>query len=1061
LRGAARRVKLPMMFLRSAIKIAEWTGAILAGFALVIGGCMWLLSRGPLSLDWLAPYVATTFSQSKNGVSAQIDHTLISLGEGPSLQIIARGLHLKRTDGRAELALPEVALSLSPQAALLGEVAPTRIELHGARLHLLRSADGSFHFGLAGERLGNNDWAESLLQELSHPPDRNGAFGYLSEVRITNATLTVDDRKLDVTWEAQRLDATLRRGTEGFTGKLALAIERDGHSTQLQGDLEYQATPHRIRMALSFDNLRPALYAAAAPALAPFAAFDLPLGGQISMALDAETRRVTDFWCDLQLGQGRIVNDRFVGGALKIVEGTLRAVYDPTTQRLDLEHFSAKLNAPNGPMLDFAGAILQFDPLATTPLAFTGHGQIRGVSFDDLGQLWPEQSAVHARDWMMTHVLQGTVTHAEVTLGGTVLLGSSAGLVAKLDKVEGDFAYRDVAVQYLRPLSPVRNIDGTAHFNRAQFTLLPDGGTARDVKVTGKVVLTKLDTDNEEATIDVAIVGPLATVLDELNTKPLRYARALGVDPAGVKGTAKGDLHFHFPMKKGLRFAMVDYAAHGTLDGVAIDKILFDRDLTAGALRVTVDRGGVDLDGDAKLDGVPIALDWKENFTGDPIRTRYRLHGVFDDAARRKLGVDWLPEMLAGPVGLDLTFARHRNNFAESDVTLDLAAATLTIDKLGWTKKAGVPASAHFDIAARDELSARISNISIHGGGLDARLDISLTGGEADAKIGHVNIYRLTVGRTDVAGVVARRPEGGWSVQLHGRSFDASRWLDDMQKATPGNEPEPPLEIEAALDRVLLTSDRVIDNIRAKLFSDGVHWQTARIDAAPSPGKKITLRFGGAEGDRNFKLSSDDLGAVLRLLDISGKVEGGEVTVTARAEDNAKGRALSGKINGTNYRVVGAPAFARLISLASFTGAAALANGQGIPFSRMQSDFVLENGIIELRNARAYGEAIGINASGYFDYRSNKLDMSGTIVPAYLVNSLLSNIPVLGDLLMGGRGEGIFAANFRVSGSAADPGISVNPLSALAPGFLRGLFLFDAGTPGQDNARRTIVPNGG
>ncbi len=62
---------------------------------------------------------------------------------------------------------------------------------------------------------------------------------------------------------------------------------------------------------------------------------------------------------------------------------------------------------------------------------------------------------------------------------------------------------------------------------------------------------------------------------------------------------------------------------------------------------------------------------------------------------------------------------------------------------------------------------------------------------------------------------------------------------------------------------------------------------------------------------------------------------------------------------------------------------------------------------------------------------------------------------------MGGKGQGIFAAKFRVAGSAADPGISVNPLSAFAPGFLRGLFLFDAGNPTQDNAKRDVPPKGG
>ncbi|HEX4110912.1 MAG TPA: AsmA-like C-terminal domain-containing protein [Stellaceae bacterium] len=1050
------------MFLRSAINVAEWVGAVLGTLALVAGGCFWLLSRGPISLDWLAPYVAATFSQRELGVSARVDHTLIHLGAGPSLEIIARGLHLKRADGGTELALPEVALSLSPEAALLGKIAPTRIALHGARLNLLRAADGSFHLGLAGEQPGSNDWAESLLRELAHPPDHVGAFGYLTRVEVRDAGLTVDDRKLGVTWEAQRLDATLRRGTEGFAGDLALAVQRDGHLAQLHGDFQFESAPQHLRMTMSFDGLRPSLYAAATPALAPFAAFDLPLGGQISMTLGVGTRRVTDFWCDLQLGEGRIVNDRFAGGALKIARGTMRAVYDPTSGRLDLENFHAVLNAPNGPKLDFTGAVERFDPLSSEPQSFTGHLQVSDLAFSDFGQLWPQQVAIHAREWIMAHLLAGDMTQGDVRLSGKIQLGMAAGLSATVDKINGDFAYRDVAIQYFPPLAPVSHIDGTARFDRASFELTPKGGVSRDVRITsGTIHLTKLDTDSEEATIDLKLNGPLATILGELNSKPLRYAQALGIDPARVKGTASGALHFHLPMKKNLRFAQIDYSARGELNDIAIGKEFFDRDLTAGNLRLAVDRGKLDLAGTARLEGVPVTIDWTENFAGDPVRTRYRLQGTFDNGARRKLGIDWLTDTVSGPIGVDLAFARRRNDVASSDVTLDLGQASLSLARLGWKKKPGVPVSAHFTIAARDNLPTRIEGMRIHGGGLDAELDVTLSSGETDAKISRADIQHLTVGQTDVAGAIARRPEGGWSVQIHGANLNASTLLDDLQNSTPATTLEPPLMIDADLGRVILGPGRTLQNVHASMFSNGVHWQAARIDAALSPGKSLTLRYGAAAGDRNFRLASDDLGGLLRLMDISSRVQGGHLSVTAQAEDVGATRMLHGKFEGTNYRVVGAPAFARLLSAASFTGAAALMSGQGIPFSRVQGDFDLGNGKIDLSNARAYGEAIGINAHGRFDYRANTLDMSGTLVPAYLLNSLLSNIPILGDLLLGGKGQGIFAANFRVAGSAVDPSISVNPLSALAPGFLRRLFLFDAGGPGTDNARRAANPSGG
>ena len=77
------------------------------------------------------------------------------------------------------------------------------------------------------------------------------------------------------------------------------------------------------------------------------------------------------------------------------------------------------------------------------------------------------------------------------------------------------------------------------------------------------------------------------------------------------------------------------------------------------------------------------------------------------------------------------------------------------------------------------------------------------------------------------------------------------------------------------------------------------------------------------------------------------------------------------------------------------------------------------------------------------------VDLEGTVVPAYALNSLLGKIPIVGGLLSGGeKGSGLFAANFRMTGPQENPKVSVNPLSALAPGILRRVFgVFGDGPP--------------
>ena len=63
------------------------------------------------------------------------------------------------------------------------------------------------------------------------------------------------------------------------------------------------------------------------------------------------------------------------------------------------------------------------------------------------------------------------------------------------------------------------------------------------------------------------------------------------------------------------------------------------------------------------------------------------------------------------------------------------------------------------------------------------------------------------------------------------------------------------------------------------------------------------------------------------------------------------------------------------------------------------------------------------------------------MVPAYVINSLLGRIPVLGKIFTGGeKGSGVFAATYKMAGPIEDPKVSVNPLSVLAPGLLRKLF---------------------
>jgi uncharacterized protein YhdP len=127
--------------------------------------------------------------------------------------------------------------------------------------------------------------------------------------------------------------------------------------------------------------------------------------------------------------------------------------------------------------------------------------------------------------------------------------------------------------------------------------------------------------------------------------------------------------------------------------------------------------------------------------------------------------------------------------------------------------------------------------------------------------------------------------------------------------------------------------------------------------------------------------------------------------------------------------------------------------GSGIPFGSLRGKFAYRDGRLTLDDFIAAGGAIGATATGTVDLNQGRLDVQGTIVPAYTLNSIIGNVPVLGSLILGGKGQGLIAANYQLDGPIAKPRASVNPLSALTPGFIRRLWQpnFGVGAPPLDD----------
>ena len=104
----------------------------------------------------------------------------------------------------------------------------------------------------------------------------------------------------------------------------------------------------------------------------------------------------------------------------------------------------------------------------------------------------------------------------------------------------------------------------------------------------------------------------------------------------------------------------------------------------------------------------------------------------------------------------------------------------------------------------------------------------------------------------------------------------------------------------------------------------------------------------------------------------------------------------------TDFRASNVPVLASIVSLASLRGIADTLSGDGIKFEKAQGNFAFGGGRLTINKGRMHGPAVGITMQGDYDIGAGNVDIGGTVIPSYTLNSFFGKIPIVGPLLSGG-----------------------------------------------------------
>ena len=275
----------------------------------------------------------------------------------------------------------------------------------------------------------------------------------------------------------------------------------------------------------------------------------------------------------------------------------------------------------------------------------------------------------------------------------------------------------------------------------------------------------------------------------------------------------------------------------------------------------------------------------------------------------------------------------------------------------------------------------------------------------------------------------------GNKISITGDKFDSSNILKLFSNASKSNlfknfnnEVEVKIKNLITKSKIPLSNFNLIGSIKNGIFN--------RISAKSEFSEGAYLDISLKKNLNNKKILevySDSPQVLLGDLKFFEGIKDGKLLYTSEFDE------ISSISNLTieNFKVIKGPAFATLLTLADFGGVTDLLSGKGMTFDILKITTKENQNVTTVEEILALGPSVSLHMQGYIEKKTGLVSLDGTLVPAKMLNSLVSKIPVVGGILVGDKvGEGVFGVSFKMKGLPGNVKTTVNPVKTITPRFI-------------------------
>ncbi len=711
--------------------------------------------------------------------------------------------------------------------------------------------------------------------------------------------------------------------------------------------------------------------------------------------------------------------------------------YDTVTRTLSADEIGVK-SGPGGEALGKAAVQFVEGKAPGIFLAFNVHD----MSVAHVKQLWPWFSARNARIWVLQNLFGGRVVDGNVQFDVRPdRLGNGVPLTSQ--EVFGRFELDGSRFDTAGLIPPIRDAKGVVEFygNNVDVSLssgtvfMPSGRTVAASNGTLKVA--KANILPVIGALDIDVAGSADAVAELASYEPINAMRHVGILPEELTGDVTGNVRADIPLTKGIDTSKLDWTVALDYEGLSVARSFDGQKLSdaKGTITVTPEKAVIAADG--KLNGVPAELDLVEPLRAGSLAKERNVRFVLDDKARNAL-VPGLSDMLSGTIKVDV----EQLDEGKRNIIADLTSAKLDFPWIGWSKGPGIAAKASFTMTTDGERSM-LSDFRLDGKTFSLRGDVNV----ANGSLSSARFDKVQLNRGDDVSVNIKRAGKGFAVQVRGNALDARAMIKQVMADVDGAAAKTgsnSVSVDLAVKSLIGFGDEKLSGVTLQYSGSGSKVGGLSVKATSSSGGQITVSNVAKGGGRRLDVRSADAGAILRFLDVYGRMQGGSLALALESVGDGP---LKGQVDVREFWVVNEPRLASIVASKPAGDDRSLnqAVRKDIDVSRVKFErgfaqidkrekyLALENGVLR-------GPLIGTTFQGTLYDQQGQMNMTGTFMPAYGLNRIFGELPLVGVILGNGRDRGLIGVTYKLSGDANAPKLHVNPLSVIAPGIFRAIF---------------------